>query len=197
MSIGNNIRKMRKKAGLTQKELGERLGISQAAIGQFENDSSNPKTETIIKLASALNISATELFDDPLEALDKTNVFVPNNLEHMIFMLKNGVYGYAQDEKSATLSEIKNKISLSESINASEEYYENFTLLYLKKIIQDIVDRYPEHDLIEIANLLGYYCLLNSEAKYKVSEYCEDLLGNPKYSEDNSSFNREIIMPPK
>lgn len=44
MSIGNNIRKMRKKAGLTQKELGERLGISQAAIGQFENDSSNPKT---------------------------------------------------------------------------------------------------------------------------------------------------------
>ena len=26
MSIGNNIRKMRKKAGLTQKELGERLG---------------------------------------------------------------------------------------------------------------------------------------------------------------------------
>ena len=36
MDIGENIRQARKNAGLTQKELGEKLGISAAAVGQFK-----------------------------------------------------------------------------------------------------------------------------------------------------------------
>ena len=55
MTIGENIKKARKQAGLTQKELGEKLGVTASAIGQFEK-SDNMKSETIDKIASVLNL---------------------------------------------------------------------------------------------------------------------------------------------
>ena len=57
MSIGENIRRIRKDKKLTQKELGEKLeGISQQQIGQWENGIKIPKLETIQKIATALEI---------------------------------------------------------------------------------------------------------------------------------------------
>ena len=61
MSIGQNIKNARKSKGLSQKQLGELLGVSQAAIGQFENEKSTPKIETIKKIATALDIPVSEL----------------------------------------------------------------------------------------------------------------------------------------
>ncbi|MBQ8188542.1 MAG: helix-turn-helix domain-containing protein [Lachnospiraceae bacterium] len=61
MNIGENIKRIRKEKGMTQKELGGRLGISQAAVGQFENNCSNLKIDTIKKIADALEVSHTRL----------------------------------------------------------------------------------------------------------------------------------------
>ena len=38
MSIGEQIKKYRNEVGLSQKELGEKLGVSQAMIAQYENE---------------------------------------------------------------------------------------------------------------------------------------------------------------
>jgi len=64
MTTGKQIRNARRRAGLTQKELGEKLNVSQSAIGQFENENSNPNLKTIRKIADALNIPISELVDD-------------------------------------------------------------------------------------------------------------------------------------
>lgn len=61
MTVGENIRKIRKEKGLTQKQLGELLNMTQSAIGQFENDKTSPKIETIKKIASALDVSITDI----------------------------------------------------------------------------------------------------------------------------------------
>lgn len=45
----------RQTAGLTQKELSERTGISQADISRLENGSRNPSLKLLEKLAEALN----------------------------------------------------------------------------------------------------------------------------------------------
>lgn len=64
MTIGDNIRFHRRKLGISQKELGEKLGgISQQQIGQWENGLANPKLETQIKIASALNVPVSLLND--------------------------------------------------------------------------------------------------------------------------------------
>lgn len=63
MTIGENIRRIRKEKGLTQKQLGERLNMTQSAIGQFENNKTSPKIETVDKIASALGVNIVDIME--------------------------------------------------------------------------------------------------------------------------------------
>lgn len=63
MNTGERIKRARKNAGLTQKELGDKLSISYQQIGQYENGARNPKKETLQKIADALGVQITDLLD--------------------------------------------------------------------------------------------------------------------------------------
>ncbi len=63
VTVGDNIRKFRKQKKMTQKELGNKLRISQSAINQFENNKTAPKLTTIIKIADALDVLPRDLID--------------------------------------------------------------------------------------------------------------------------------------
>lgn len=53
---------------MTQKELGEKLGgIPQQQIGRWENGKSNPKLNTLQKIAAALNVNVNDLLESPLD----------------------------------------------------------------------------------------------------------------------------------
>ena len=56
MTVGENIRNIRKEKGLTQKKLAELCGINEVQIRQYELGKANPKIETISKIADALNV---------------------------------------------------------------------------------------------------------------------------------------------
>lgn len=73
LNIGEKIKEARKKAKLSQRELGERLGVSQAMIGQYESGKRNPKIEQLQRLASALKCDISEFLSvsDALPALNK------------------------------------------------------------------------------------------------------------------------------
>ena len=59
------LKAWRKYLGLTQKELAERAGVTQAAISQMER-SQNPRTETLEKLARAMGLKVEQLIDEDL-----------------------------------------------------------------------------------------------------------------------------------
>ena len=67
MTTGQRIKAARKKAGMTQKELGRRIGISFQGVAQWENDFRNPKYETLKRIAAALGTTAEELMDVTFE----------------------------------------------------------------------------------------------------------------------------------
>ncbi len=99
MTIGENIRRIRKEKGITQKELGERLKMTQSAIGQFENDKTSPKKDTIEKIASALGVNPSELMkgDSIWEDFDKKHADeIENTVKYLEFIdfLKSSGYGY-------------------------------------------------------------------------------------------------------
>lgn len=54
LSIAEVIREERKKAGMTQKELGKRLGVTQSMIAQYECGNRIPKILTIRRIADIL-----------------------------------------------------------------------------------------------------------------------------------------------
>jgi len=61
-----NIRWARHDAGLSQRGLGERAGVSQQQIAKLEDPDENPSLETLAKVASALALQVSLDFE-PLE----------------------------------------------------------------------------------------------------------------------------------
>ena len=60
-NFGNLLYKLRTNSNLTQKELAERLGVTNKAISKWENGSAKPTTDTLKKIAILFNISIEEL----------------------------------------------------------------------------------------------------------------------------------------
>ena len=61
MTISANIRQLRKKAGLTQIELAEKLGVSIATLRRWEAGETAPNGTRIIELAGLLEVSPDEI----------------------------------------------------------------------------------------------------------------------------------------
>ena len=54
MTVGENIRRIRQERGLTLKQLGEMVGVSEAYIRAYESGRRNPKLKSLEALAQAL-----------------------------------------------------------------------------------------------------------------------------------------------
>lgn len=59
--IGERIARFRKDRGLTQKELADRLGVSQPVVSDYENDVIRIPADVVIELAEVLQVSGDEL----------------------------------------------------------------------------------------------------------------------------------------
>lgn len=90
--FGANIQFRRKKLGLTQEELAERIGIGQQSLSRMERGGIAPKFERLQDFAAVLNCSVAELFhshsetDDALETVlaDMLNDLVPYEKEVIV-----------------------------------------------------------------------------------------------------------------
>lgn len=60
--FGKRLRQLRKKADLSQEELGFRSGLHRTYIGSIERAEQNISVDNIHKLAKALKIPVEELF---------------------------------------------------------------------------------------------------------------------------------------
>ena len=63
MNLGENIRKARKAAGVSQSELAERLQVHQKDISRWENGAHAPTIEMFAKICRELNASADEILE--------------------------------------------------------------------------------------------------------------------------------------
>lgn len=63
MNLGANIKKARKNAGITQKELAECLQVYQKDISRWENNELTPGALTLAKICKALGASADEILE--------------------------------------------------------------------------------------------------------------------------------------
>jgi transcriptional regulator with XRE-family HTH domain len=61
--FGANLVRCRKRAGLSQEDLGERAGLHRTAIGLLERGARVPRIDTLLKLAVALDVEPDRLLD--------------------------------------------------------------------------------------------------------------------------------------
>lgn len=105
MAFGERIRTFRKAIGMTQKELGRRLGFSERTavirVGQYENEKRTPKKDMIDYLAY--------IFDVAPEAITVPNIDNYYGLMHTLFTLED-CYGL-------TIAEIDGQVCLTMNRN--------------------------------------------------------------------------------
>ena len=54
--FGNRLYRLRKKAGLSQAQLGKKIGLSNKAVSKWENGQAKPGLEIVRKLADGIEI---------------------------------------------------------------------------------------------------------------------------------------------
>lgn len=69
MSTGERIRQARKAAGLTQVELGKRIGKGKSLIWNYETGYRTPDSQTLALIADALGVTAQSLEDKNLDTV--------------------------------------------------------------------------------------------------------------------------------
>lgn len=94
--MSNNIRKLRKRANMTQSRLGEKLGVQDSAISKYESGKLPLTDDTLRKLAEIFNVTTDYILNiepytntTPPELTKKEIHDIKNDLEKIIAALSN------------------------------------------------------------------------------------------------------------
>ena len=159
MTTGQTIKQARQAAGITQQELADRLGISYVGVSQWETDKRNPKQETLVRIAKALDI--------PVSSLCGPDRFIPASelIEKLSGMLKQ-----ANNNR--------------ESARRSGEYQEMIGWEHIAIELEQLKGQFsgPYSALSEDAEqLVEMFDCLNSKGRKKVLEWVGDFCKIPEY----------------
>ena len=80
IKIGKFIAALRKEKGLTQEQLGEKLGVTNKTISRWENGNYMPDVEMLSLLAKAFGVSINELISGERLLAEDFKIAADNNL---------------------------------------------------------------------------------------------------------------------
>lgn len=80
MATGEKIKAARTKAGLSQEQLAQKLGVSRSAVAKWETGKGIPDIENLKALAQLLNVSVDYLLDDGENPFDELVMREPYSL---------------------------------------------------------------------------------------------------------------------
>ncbi len=80
LSIGRRLRSARQERGLTLRQVAKSSGLTAAFISQLERGDTSASVSSLVKIASALGIDVTSLFEKPSSTLVRRGERVPSML---------------------------------------------------------------------------------------------------------------------
>lgn len=92
--LGEIIRQNRKKMGLTQEEMANRLGVTAPAVNKWENNNSTPDIHLLAPIARLLNITLDHLlsFQEELDVVKQ----MLDNVDTVLDFKKSWMYRHMQ-----------------------------------------------------------------------------------------------------
>lgn len=85
----NNIRRLRLERGLTQSELGKKLGVTKGTVYTWENGKREPSAAAVEKMCGFFSITRAELYMSEAEIVEKKTVSGISREETLRFILEN------------------------------------------------------------------------------------------------------------
>ena len=92
MELGKNILDYRKKSGLSQEQLGEKVNVTRQTISNWELDQTTPNPEQLKLLSRALNVSVDDLIDNDLQNVVLSKVKMTEKQTKSIKKILKGLF---------------------------------------------------------------------------------------------------------
>ena len=174
MTTGQRIKAARKSAGMTQEELGQKLGVSGSAIAQYETDKRKPKMETLRRIADALGIQPWEL-DGQVKDMSNILMFISQQIA-----LNRAI---KEDCGDTPLAALRNT-ELGDYIDSMDEDSVETSLFNILNtcFAQEVSTHSSQTDIV--TELLSFFDQLNPDGQQKAVERVGELTELPRYRAD-------------
>ena len=96
MSLGERLYELRKKKGLSQEEVADRLNVTRQSVSKWETDESKPDFDKIIPICELFEISSNELLSGTKEEKEEQEVEVINkdNKKKRALIISSAIFLY-------------------------------------------------------------------------------------------------------
>ncbi|MBR4377729.1 MAG: helix-turn-helix transcriptional regulator [Bacilli bacterium] len=123
IEIADRLIKLRKKHGLSQEELADKLGLSRQAVSKWERAEASPDTDNLICLAKLYGVSLDELLstDDDVETIVKEQVKTEAKEE------KGDSIVLTDDDGSRVVIKDNHIRCVDKNVNEVEKHQDKFT----------------------------------------------------------------------
>lgn len=178
---GNTVKNLREKKKMTQKELGEQLGVSDKTISKWETGKGYPDISLLEPLASALSISVVELLSgecvtnrNTSSNMMRSHFYVCPICQNVIHSMGEGVISCCgitlpaldaeepDEMHSLHMEKIDHEYYLSIDHEMTKSHYISF-LAYVTTNKSEIIKLYPEGNaetrvLVKGHGMIYWYC---------------------------------------
>jgi len=131
MSLGNSLYNARKKSGLSQEEVAEKLGVSRQTISKWELDETLPDIQQSKKLSNLYHLTLDELIDFDIDLKEIERVIENTSEEKQQKINWTSVWG----KKYPVLTTYQQKVEV-------EDY-----AIRIRELLDSLKNRYGYNDL--------------------------------------------------
>ena len=114
--FSNVLKELRIKSGLSQEELGKRLGLAKSTISMYESGTREPNLETLEAIADLFNVDMNTLTDSKISAE------LSDELQEYLEELKNRseMRMLFRLAKNATKEDVEKAVKIIEALRENE-----------------------------------------------------------------------------
>ena len=84
MKFGDKLIALRKKKGLSQEELAEKLGVSRQSVSKWESNNTYPETDKIVQICNIFECTMDDLINDNITDIESIERKSKNNINVMV-----------------------------------------------------------------------------------------------------------------
>ena len=84
MKFGDKLIALRKKKGLSQEELAEKLGVSRQSVSKWESNNTYPETDKIVQICNIFECTMDDLINDNITDVESIERKNKNNINVMV-----------------------------------------------------------------------------------------------------------------
>lgn len=158
---GNNIRRLREGAGLTQRELASKMGVAHTTIASWEKNRTEPKMGAIEQMAAIFGCNKTDIIPnapdtfferraEDIELVRKNITELESNIR--VFPLSSSMFVQKLEEKNLTIEKLSELtgIETDELLLISEHDQTYVSWATLRKL-----QKYLTYDILHWTNSFG------------------------------------------